>query len=116
MIEQTVVGDNYELKNLPPRPNSQQKKRRCEKTEDELLKELPQGVDKLMLEPGAWGRYEGLHVRKDLAEAFLGQGPTMMRLGGSMTNTDGFRFKYMVGPSWSRPPTDSNWIKKTSWG
>ena len=40
----------------------------------------------------------------------------MMRLGGSMTNTDGFRFKYMVGPSWSRPPTDSNWIKKTSWG
>ena len=74
------------------------------------------GVDKLMVEPGAWGRFEGLHMRKDLAEAFLGQGPTMMRLGGSMTNTDGFRFKYMVGPSWSRPPTDSNWIKKTSWG
>jgi|EP01047_Picozoa_sp_COSAG01_P060204 hypothetical protein len=73
-------------------------------------------VDKLMLEPGPWGRYEGMHVRKDLAEAFLGQGVTMMRLGGSMTNTDGFRFRYMVGPSWSRPPTDSNWIKKTSWG
>ena len=73
-------------------------------------------VDKVMVEPGAWGRYEGMHVRRDLAEAFLGQKPTMMRLGGSMTNTDGFRFKYMVGPSYSRPPTDSNWIKHTSWG
>lgn len=52
------------------------------------------GVDKIMVEPGTWGRYEGMHVRRDLAEAFLGQKPTMMRLGGSMTNTDGFRFKY----------------------
>ena len=51
------------------------------------------GVDKIMVEPGPWGRYEGMHVRRDLAEAFLGQKPTMMRLGGSMTNTDGFRFK-----------------------
>ena len=51
------------------------------------------GVDKIMVEPGTWGRYEGMHVRRDLAEAFLGQKPTMMRLGGSMTNTDGFRFK-----------------------
>ena len=63
-----------------------------------------------------------------------------------MTNADGYRFKYnwrktpsnlpcprarpppeserwahsrcryMVGQSWSRPPTDSHWIKKTSWG
>ena len=33
-------------------------------------------VDKLMVEPGAWGRYKGMHIRKDLAEAFLGQGPT----------------------------------------
>lgn len=72
-------------------------------------------LDKLMVEPGAWGRYKGMHIRKDLAEAFLGQGPTMMRLGGSMTNTDGFRFKYMVGKPWLRPPTDSNWIKHTSW-
>jgi hypothetical protein len=51
------------------------------------------GVDKVMVEPGPWGRYEGMHVRRDLVDAFLGQKPTMMRLGGSMTNTDGFRFK-----------------------
>lgn len=57
-----------------------------------------------------------MHVRKDLAETFLSQGVTMMRLGGSMTNQDGFRFKYMVGPAWSRPPTDSHWIHHTSWG
>ena len=73
------------------------------------------GADKMMVEPGEWGRYQGMHLRADLAETFLGQKPTMMRLGGSMTNADGFRFKYMVGPPWSRPPTDSSWIAKTSW-
>ena len=57
-----------------------------------------------------------MHVRKDLAEAFLGQRPTIMRLGGSMTNVDGFRFADQVGPPWQRPPTDSSWIKHTSWG
>ena len=31
-----------------------------------------------------------MHVRKDLADAFLGQKPTVMRLGGSMTNAPGF--------------------------
>jgi hypothetical protein len=82
----------------------------------ELLSGGPVSVDKLMVEPGRWGRYQGMHIRRDLADAFLGQKPTIMRLGGSMTNADGFRFKYMVGPSWSRPPTDSNWIKHTSWG
>jgi hypothetical protein len=82
----------------------------------ELLSGGPVSVDKLMVEPGAWGRYKGMHIRRDLADAFLGQKPTIMRLGGSMTNADGFRFKYMVGPSWSRPPTDSHWIKHTSWG
>mmetsp|Transcript_17296 Transcript_17296/g.45102 ORF Transcript_17296/g.45102 Transcript_17296/m.45102 type:complete len:686 (+) Transcript_17296:304-2361(+) len=73
-------------------------------------------VDKLMLEPGEWGRYNGLHIRKDLAELFLGQRPAVMRLGGSMTNAPGFRFHFMVGPPWSRPPTDSGWIPTTSWG
>ena len=70
----------------------------------------------MMVEPGEWGRYQGLHVRKDLADAFLAQGATVMRLGGSMTNADGFRFKHMVGPAWDRPPTDSSWIQHTSWG
>ena len=62
-----------------------------------LLDGADVAVDKLMVEPGTWGRYEGMHVRKDLAETFLAQGVTMMRLGGSMTNQVGFRFKYMVG-------------------
>jgi hypothetical protein len=59
-------------------------------------------IDELMVEPGGWGRYNSMHIRKDLAETFLEQGPTIMRLGGSMTNAPGFRFKYMVGPVWSR--------------
>ena len=30
-------------------------------------------LDKMMVEPGPWGRYQGMHVRKDLAEVFLAQ-------------------------------------------
>ena len=54
---------------------------------------------------GEWGRYHGLHVRKDLAEAFLGQKPSIIRLGGSMTNADGFRFKYVNGTRRIEPST-----------
>ena len=54
---------------------------------------------------GEWGRYHGLHVRKDLAEAFLGQKPSIIRLGGSMTNADGFRFKYVNGARRIEPST-----------
>ena len=76
----------------------------------------PTLLDELMFEPGEWGRYKGMHVRKDLADVFLDQRPTIMRLGGSMTNSIGFRWRYMVGPVWSRPPTDSMWLKNTLWG
>jgi len=38
------------------------------------------------LQPGPWGRFKGLPVRKDLAEAIVGQGIKVIRLNGSMIN------------------------------
>ncbi|MEJ7638575.1 MAG: hypothetical protein WKF75_11525, partial [Singulisphaera sp.] len=44
------------------------------------------------LQPGPWGRFEGLPVRKDVAEGLIRQGVTVMRLGGLMINADGYRW------------------------
>ena len=71
-------------------------------------------VDYAFLQPGAWGRFKGLPVRKDIAEALVAEGLRVMRYGGFMTNTDweherrcpgsGYRWKKMIGPRQERPP------------
>ena len=71
-------------------------------------------VDKVMVEPGAWGRFAGMHVRADVAASFLSQGATVMRIGGSMTNQPGWRFAGQTGEPWARPPADSSWFPHTS--
>jgi len=38
------------------------------------------------LQPGGWGRFKNLPVRKDVAEALVDQGVTALRYGGSMVN------------------------------
>ncbi len=45
------------------------------------------------LEPGEWGRFKGLPVRRDVAEGLLAQGITVLRYGGSMINHAGYRWK-----------------------
>jgi hypothetical protein len=70
------------------------------------------------LQPGGWGRFRGLPMRRDVAEALAGQGVTALRYGGSMVNAPGYRWKNMVGPRDRRPPYRGHWYPHSSngWG
>ncbi len=70
------------------------------------------------LQPGEWARFHGLPVRKDVAEALIAQGLTVLRYGGSMVNAPGYRWKKMIGPRDHRPPYRGTWYPYASngWG
>ena len=70
------------------------------------------------LQPGEWGRFKGLPVRRDVAEALIGQGITVLRYGGSMVNHSDYRWKKMIGPRDRRPPYSGTWYRYSSngWG
>jgi alpha-L-arabinofuranosidase len=70
------------------------------------------------LQPGKWGRFKSLPVRKDLAEGFINQGITVLRYGGGMANSEQYRWKKMIGPRDKRPPyTGSfNLFSSNGWG
>lgn len=70
------------------------------------------------LQPGAWGRFRGLPVRRDVAEALVEQGITVLRYGGSMVNHPEYRWKKMVGPRDRRPPYHGTWYPYSTngWG
>jgi hypothetical protein len=70
------------------------------------------------LQPGSWGRFKGLPVRRDIAEGLIEQGLTVLRLGGSMINAKEYRWKKMIGPRDRRPPYRGTWYPYSSngWG
>lgn len=70
------------------------------------------------LQPGDWGRFKKLPVRRDVAEALVRQGITVLRYGGSMVNSPEYRWKSMVGPRDLRPPYNGTWYRWSSngWG
>ncbi len=68
------------------------------------------------LQPGLWGRFKGLPVRRDVAEALVDQGITVLRYGGSMINHPEYRWKNMIGPRDQRPPTPGTWYPWSSNG
>jgi alpha-L-arabinofuranosidase len=70
------------------------------------------------LQPGEWGRFKGLPVRKDVSEALVAQGLTVLRYGGSMVNHAEYRWKKMIGPPDRRPPYQGTWYPHSSngWG
>lgn len=70
------------------------------------------------LEPSAWGCFQGLPVRNDVAEGLINQGITVLRYGGSMVNASGYRWKNMTGPRDQRPPYTGTWYPYSSdgWG
>ena len=70
------------------------------------------------LEPGAWGRFKGLPVRKDVAEGLIKQGLTVLRMGGCMVNCTEYRWKNMIGPRDERPVYRGFWYPHSSngWG
>ncbi|MGA2619876.1 MAG: alpha-L-arabinofuranosidase C-terminal domain-containing protein [Thermoguttaceae bacterium] len=70
------------------------------------------------LQPGPWGRFKGLPVRRDVAEGLMAQGITVLRYGGSMVNSGGYKWKQMIGPRDRRPPYAGTWYRYSSngWG
>ncbi len=75
-------------------------------------------VGHAFLQPGEWGRFHGLPDRKDVAEALVDQGITVLRYGGSMINHAKYRWKKMIGPRELRPPSAGTWYPYSSngWG
>jgi alpha-L-arabinofuranosidase len=61
-------------------------------------------VDLVILEPGSWGKFRGLPVRRDLAELIQLEQLTVMRLGGGMIDSNGWNWHHQVGPRENRPP------------
>jgi hypothetical protein len=72
----------------------------------------------VFLQPGSWGRFKNLPVRKDVAEGLIHQGVTLLRYGGSMVNNPEYRWKKMIGPRAQRPPYEGHWYPYSSngWG
>ena len=70
------------------------------------------------LQPGSWGRFKDLPVRKDVAEGLINEGVTILRYGGSMVNNQEYRWKKMIGPRAQRPPYEGQWYPHASdgWG
>jgi alpha-L-arabinofuranosidase len=70
------------------------------------------------LQPGDWGRFKGLPVRRDVVEGLIDEGITVMRYGGSMVNHPEYRWKKMIGPRDRRPPYCGTWYPYSSngWG
>lgn len=70
------------------------------------------------LQPGKWGRFQGLPVRNDVARAMIDQGITILRYGGSMVNNPGYQWKNMIGPRAERPPYRGHWYPYSTngWG
>ena len=72
----------------------------------------------VFLQPGDWGRFKGIPVRKDVAEALIDQGITVLRYGGSMINHPQYRWKEMIGPRDRRPTHAGTWypFSTNGWG
>jgi hypothetical protein len=70
------------------------------------------------LQPGEWGRFKRLPVRRDVAEGLIDQGITVLRYGGSMVNNIEYQWKKMIGPRDRRPPYSGLWYRYSSngWG
>ena len=70
----------------------------------------------VFLQPGEWGRFRGLPIRKDLAEALLAQGIRVLRFNGGMIEVPGYRWKNLRGPRDERPPYDGFYDRYCSSG
>ena len=75
-------------------------------------------VGHAFLQPGAWGRFKNLPLRRDVVEGMIDQGLTVLRYGGSMVNAPEYRWKKMIGPRDHRPPYKGFWYPHSTngWG
>ena len=58
------------------------------------------------LQPGPWGRFKGLPVRRDVVEGLIDQGITVLRYGGSMVNHAAVPLEKNARPA--RPPSSQS--------
>jgi hypothetical protein len=110
-----VAGKDWQRLNFTLMPNETDRAARF------VLKLSKAGsvvVGHAFLQPGAWGRFRDLPVRRDVAEALISQGITVLRYGGSMVNDDEYRWKKMIGPRDERPPYHGTWYPYSTngWG
>lgn len=70
----------------------------------------------VFLQPGEWGRYKGLPVRRDVGELLENQGITVLRFGGCMANASEYRWKDMVGAPEDRRTYKGWWYTYSSFG
>ncbi|WP_183572548.1 alpha-L-arabinofuranosidase C-terminal domain-containing protein [Mucilaginibacter sp. X5P1] len=72
----------------------------------------------VFMQPGSWGRFKGLPVRKDVVDGLIKENITVLRYGGSMTLADDYRWKNMIGPREKRKPYKGIWYPFSSngWG
>ncbi len=72
----------------------------------------------VFLQPGVWGRYKNLPCRKDVVDALVNQGITVLRYGGCMAEASEYNWKKMIGPRDKRPPYRGFWYTYSSngWG
>jgi alpha-L-arabinofuranosidase len=68
------------------------------------------------LQPGEWGRFEGLPIRKDVAEGLIAQKATILRYGGCMAQHNDYRWKDQIGPRDLRPMKKGWWYDYSSMG
>ena len=73
-------------------------------------------IDQVMLMLHKRDRFRSTRIRKDIGEAFLDQGLTFLRYGGSMTNATDFRWANMTGDPASRPPYHGQWYRHSTNG
>jgi len=70
----------------------------------------------VFLQPGSWGRYKNLPLRKDVVDGLLKGKISVLRYGGSMTLSDSYRWKNMIGTREKRPPYSNVWYPYESNG
>ena len=99
--EKLVANGNYQRLAFALTPSAGDEKGRFAIT---LKKPGSITVGYAFLQTGEWGRYKGLPVRKDLAEALLAQGIRVLRLNGGMIEVRGYRWRNMRGPRDERLP------------
>lgn len=73
-------------------------------------------VGHAFLQPGEWGRFKRLPIRKDVADGLIAGGLTVLRYGGSMINDQQYRWKKMIGPRDRRSPYKGTWHPYSSNG
>lgn len=75
-------------------------------------------VGHAFLQPGEWGRFKKLPLRRDVVDGLIDQGISVLRYGGSMVNAPEYRWKKIIGPRDRRPPYRGHWYAQSTngWG